>query len=290
KTLLMLEILSRRFFLKLNLSDHRNNQKRSGDFIREEMEKMREEIRNVASTSTAGQNKARQQSDNQTGLNNMLHSRVTKIEFPRFEGEDVRGWLFKCEQFFKVDGVADDQKIKQVKSVKDYIDEYDKLLCRVELSEEQSISFFLAGLQNDVKVAVRMFKPRSLAELYGLTKLQDANLNAMEINNKMPLFPNSRFNGYNSTYPNSPKHVSFPTLNSNWRNRIASPNTAPIRKQLTQRNLKRKGLRIFVFIVIKKYTLGHKCLSQMFSLKVVVDNDEEDIVREAAKEDAKRRC
>ncbi|GKF93223.1 gypsy/ty3 retroelement polyprotein [Tanacetum coccineum] len=166
------------------------------------MEKIREEMRNVASTSTTGQNGARQQSDNQRGLNNMQYSRVTKIEFPRFRGEDVRGWLFKCEQFFKVDGVAEDQKVnlisihlhdialmwhrqfvrlmgdnvpwgayrqailqrfglayddplaeikkvKHVKTVQEYIDEYDKLLCRVELSEEQSISFFLAGLQNE---------------------------------------------------------------------------------------------------------------------------------------------
>nr|GEW12699.1 hypothetical protein [Tanacetum cinerariifolium] len=124
---------------------------------------------------------------------------------------------------------------------------------RVELSEEQSISLFLVGLQNDVEVAVRMFKPRSLVELYGLAKLQKATLNAMKSKNKMPLLPNSRFSGYNSTYPNSPKHVSMPTPNSNWRNMTANSNTAPI--------------------------------SQMFSLEVVVDNDEEDIVWEPTNED-----
>ncbi|GJZ81075.1 gypsy/ty3 retroelement polyprotein [Tanacetum coccineum] len=82
--------------------------------IREETEKIREEIRNVASTSIAGQNgtMARQQGGNQRGLNNMQYSRVTKIEFLRVEGEDVRGWLFKCEQFFKVDGIAKDQSPK----------------------------------------------------------------------------------------------------------------------------------------------------------------------------------
>ncbi|GKE25699.1 putative mitochondrial protein, partial [Tanacetum coccineum] len=81
----------------------------------------------------------------------------------------------------------------------------------VKQCEEQSISFFLAGLQQDVEVAVRMFKPRSLAELYGLAKLQETNLNAMKSKNRMPLLPNSRFNGPNPTYPNSPKPVSFPT-------------------------------------------------------------------------------
>ena len=38
----------------------------------------------------------------------MQYSRVIKIEFPRFGGEDVRGWLYKCEQFFRVDNVPDE--------------------------------------------------------------------------------------------------------------------------------------------------------------------------------------
>ncbi|GJY74661.1 retrotransposable element Tf2 [Tanacetum coccineum] len=100
-----------------------------------------------------------------------------------------------------------------------------KLNTVVELSEEQSISFFLAGLQQDVEVAVRMFKPRSLAKLYGLAKLQETNLNAMKSKNRMPLLPNSR------------------------------------------------------------YVPGHKCPSQMFSLEVVADNDEEEIVWNPVNED-----
>ncbi|GJY34560.1 hypothetical protein Tco_0419029, partial [Tanacetum coccineum] len=53
---------------------------------------------------------ARKQGDNQREMNNMQYSRVTKIQFPKFSGEDVRGWLFKCEQFFKVDEITADQK------------------------------------------------------------------------------------------------------------------------------------------------------------------------------------
>ncbi|GJU29930.1 hypothetical protein Tco_1173519 [Tanacetum coccineum] len=66
---------------------------------------------------------------------NSQFSRVTKIEFPKFRGEDVRVWLFKCEQFFKVDNIAKD--------------------CKIEL-------------------AVRMFNPETLAEVYGLCKLEEA--------------------------------------------------------------------------------------------------------------------
>ena len=45
------------------------------------------------------------------GNQNMSYTRATKIEFPKFGGDDVRGWLYKCEQFFRVDHIPDDQKV-----------------------------------------------------------------------------------------------------------------------------------------------------------------------------------
>ncbi|GJR42385.1 hypothetical protein Tco_1310488 [Tanacetum coccineum] len=93
--------------------------------MREEMEKLMAQMRNATMEAIASGSGAivRPQAEGQRG---MQYHRVTKIEFLRFEGED------------------------------EYIDEFDKLLCRVELCEEQSISFFLAGLQQDVEVAVRI--------------------------------------------------------------------------------------------------------------------------------------
>lgn len=38
-------------------------------------------------------------------------SRLTKIEFPRFGGDDVRGWLLKVEQFFSLDRIREDTKL-----------------------------------------------------------------------------------------------------------------------------------------------------------------------------------
>ncbi|GKA51258.1 retrotransposable element Tf2 [Tanacetum coccineum] len=194
--------------------------------MREEMEKLMAEMRNAAIEATASGSRAmvRPQADRERG---MQYHKVTKIKFPRFGGEDVRGWLFKCEQFFKVDDVADDQKVNLVSiHLHDIALMWHRQFVRLmELSEEQSISFFLVGLQQDVEIAVRMFKPRSLTELYGLDKLQETNLNAMESKNRMPLLPNSR------------------------------------------------------------YVPGHKCPGQMFSLEVVADNDEEEIVWNSVNED-----
>ncbi|GJY29263.1 putative mitochondrial protein [Tanacetum coccineum] len=253
--------------------------------MREEIEKLREEMRNIIITENNGGMGQRQQAEPQRGFNNMQFSRVTKIEFPKFGGDDVRGWLFKCEQFFKVDNIADDQKvnlisihlhdlalmwhrqfvrimgenvgwpvyrhailqrfgldyddplaeikkIKHVKSVQDYIDEYDKLLCRVELSEEQMIT-----------------------ELYGLAKLQEANLNAMRNKTRTPILPTPRFTQSNSPYPNSPKPMQLPAPNATWRNRSTTSNNAP-------------------------------CPSQMYSLEVLASNEENGEEWEEEQEDS----
>ncbi|PKH89637.1 hypothetical protein CRG98_049918, partial [Punica granatum] len=41
-------------------------------------------------------------------------ARIGKLEFPRFSGEGVREWLYRCEQFFEVDMTPDDVKVKLV--------------------------------------------------------------------------------------------------------------------------------------------------------------------------------
>lgn len=41
-------------------------------------------------------------------------TRLTKIEFPKFEGSDLNSWMYKCNQFFDLDNVNDTQKVKLV--------------------------------------------------------------------------------------------------------------------------------------------------------------------------------
>jgi len=39
-------------------------------------------------------------------------SRLSRVDFSKFEGEDVQGWLYKCEQFFEIDVFAKNRKVK----------------------------------------------------------------------------------------------------------------------------------------------------------------------------------
>ena len=37
---------------------------------------------------------------------------LSRVDFPKFDGEDVRGWEYRCDQFFAIDNVADNMKVK----------------------------------------------------------------------------------------------------------------------------------------------------------------------------------
>nr|GEV66920.1 hypothetical protein [Tanacetum cinerariifolium] len=42
------------------------------------------------------------------------YGRLTKFEFPKFYGEDVHGWLYRVNQFFLLDSIPDEQKVRLV--------------------------------------------------------------------------------------------------------------------------------------------------------------------------------
>jgi len=43
---------------------------------------------------------------------NFNFSRLFKVDFPRFDGEDVQGWVYRCQQFFEVEGTLGNLKVR----------------------------------------------------------------------------------------------------------------------------------------------------------------------------------
>lgn len=43
---------------------------------------------------------------------NHYSTRLTKVEFPKFDGNDLKSWLYKCNQFFELDHVSDSHRVK----------------------------------------------------------------------------------------------------------------------------------------------------------------------------------
>ncbi|XP_071704102.1 uncharacterized protein [Rutidosis leptorrhynchoides] len=112
---------------------------------------------------------------------------LTKLDFPKFEGDDVKGWLYRCNQYFTVDHIEDvDKFIKNygpnidwneyqeailkrfITSIEDplgeikklmhtyslqaYNDEFEVLVNKVDITEKQSISWYLTGLQKEIEI------------------------------------------------------------------------------------------------------------------------------------------
>jgi len=77
-----------------------------------EMEQMRElitglsrQVFHIASNSGGSE-------EGSSGNPNHSLLRLARVEFPKFLGEDVQGWIYKCDQFFEIDNVDEDVKVR----------------------------------------------------------------------------------------------------------------------------------------------------------------------------------
>jgi hypothetical protein len=65
-------------------------------------------------------------------------------------------------------------KLHQEGSLEDYKNQFDFLALKVHhLPDEHKLSCFLGGLKNEIRLPVRMFKPKSLVETYFLACIQE---------------------------------------------------------------------------------------------------------------------
>ncbi|GJW10602.1 retrotransposable element Tf2 [Tanacetum coccineum] len=152
----------------------------------------------------------------------------TKVEFLKFSGYDVRGWIFRCEQFFIIDTILDDDQkvwysfndhmaeLKNVKyesSAKEYQDKFDDLLSR----------------KNRIQMGVG-------SDTYGSNSSGN----------------NSSGNNNSNTKP----LLFLPSTTRNWNNK---PTTVPHRRQLTQKEYEEKRVKNLCFYRDKKFVPSQKC-------------------------------
>ncbi|GJV94168.1 retrotransposon protein [Tanacetum coccineum] len=123
------------------------------------------------------------------------YTRLAKLEFPKFSGDDVKGGFVTWEDYKQAilarSSTVTDDPIFELKNLmyetttRAYEDAFDDLLSRIEISEDHAISLFIGGLPVEIAMAVRMFKPRKLADAYCLTNLQETTINAVKKKDKM---------------------------------------------------------------------------------------------------------
>ncbi|XP_042024024.1 uncharacterized protein LOC121771308 [Salvia splendens] len=66
--------------------------------------------------------------------------------------------------------------LKHVSHIRSYIEAFDELNSRAGIEEDQALSVFLSRLVDEIRVPVCMFEPKTLAEAYALSKLQELTI------------------------------------------------------------------------------------------------------------------
>nr|GEY05176.1 reverse transcriptase [Tanacetum cinerariifolium] len=190
--------------------------------------------------------------------------RIGKIEFPKFSGVDVEGWVYRCEHFFAMDETPEGMKLRSISArfsnvmFEDPLEElaslnqtgtlhdlntaFDALLNKVNLTESQAISLYLKALSSDIRGMVKMFRPRNYSN-FNITPPINAS--------KLPLLPNPK-----------PAKTTF-----------TKPNGGP--RRLTSKELEYKRAKGECFWCTEKFVLGHKCPRNRNQVYVFEMEDEE---------------
>ncbi|XP_074298424.1 uncharacterized protein LOC141629301 [Silene latifolia] len=71
--------------------------------------------------------------------------------------------------------------LKQIDNVKTYHDSFDLILSKLNLPPAYALSCFISGLKENIASMVRLLKPKSVQEDYGLAKLLESSL---QLNNQ----------------------------------------------------------------------------------------------------------
>ncbi|PNX71153.1 retrotransposon-related protein [Trifolium pratense] len=175
--------------------------------------------------------------------------------------------------------------IKHTGKIQDYVDQFELPLTHVSLLPEHSLSIFLAGLEQNTQLHVRMFNPTSIAHAANLAKLHEASLPTNQRTSSR-FFPFSKNQGLfikptisSSTTPQSPSTTTNSTF---------SPTTKPLLNLTTHTYFaieiaerRSKGLCMFCD---EQFTPGHQFKHKRSQIMVLELDDDDTMVEEPTEE------
>ncbi|KAJ9176931.1 hypothetical protein P3X46_012192 [Hevea brasiliensis] len=139
----------------------------------------------MTNSTTASSNDSHNQPE---GNRSWFSSKLAKLEFPRFFGDDPMEWFTKVEQFFEYQGTTESQKIfhaelwarfgptkgEDFDEALSKIKQFENLGNRVQgWTQRALVGTFMGGLKPEVADGIRMFKPTSLKEAISLAQMRD---------------------------------------------------------------------------------------------------------------------
>lgn len=284
---------------------------------------IRQQIDQGSPTSNFRQGSNNNRNNNQNNNQNGYATRISKVEFPRFNGKNVREWLYKCDQFFlldetpppsmvrlasiHLDGLAlqwhlnymrqkfdiyppwqqyvadvttrfgdvyEDPlssllKVKHIGKAQDYVDQFELALTQVNLIPEHSLSIFLAGLDHNTQMHVRMFNPTTIAHAANLAKLHEASLSSTQKPlSRFPFYPKNQgiLHKPNTSPPSSSSTNPTPTP--------LPPSQRQTRTYSAHEMAERRAKGLCMFCD-EQFTPGHQLKHKRSQLLVLeIDEDE----------------
>ncbi|KAH9792244.1 hypothetical protein KPL71_004039 [Citrus sinensis] len=215
-----------------------------------------------------------------TGGPQHFQSKVAKLEFPRYSGDDPTEWFNRASQFFEYQESTDDQKVVLAsfhlegeanqwwqwlrRSYQDegkvvtwevFVEElwarfgptdcedFDEALSRVKQT---------GGLKPEISEEIRLFRPRTLKEAISLARMRDEQMTRQRRLLRSPIFNRS------------------PTAQVT--NQRASP-TVPF-KRLSWEEMQKRRSQGLCFNCNEKFSAGHKCIKVQLLILEADDNEE----------------
>ncbi|GKB44027.1 gypsy/ty3 retroelement polyprotein [Tanacetum coccineum] len=200
-------------------------------------------------------------------------SRMGKLEFPKFYGEDVKGWLFR---FVKAHGETVGWDVYE-----------EGILKRFGVVNEDPMAE-LKILRHTTNMKEYQGQFEQLLTQMDITKSQDASLAVIK-QKATPVLPTPKFNNNyyvnrNVAYPNKATIVTTPVPNTQVVTKYpALPSPTP-RKMLSQKEFAEKRAKNQCFYCDKKYVSGHKCEGHVFTLEIRRTRIEECLEKEEEEE------
>ncbi|XP_075088549.1 uncharacterized protein LOC142170516 [Nicotiana tabacum] len=225
-----------------------------------------------------------------------MKHRVTR-DWPRW-GEYVACLYARFGSELFDDPMGDLKDLRQVSSVQDYVDLFDELLTRVELSEEYVVSCFIRGLKPEIGLPGKMLAPRSLAKAISLARIQEQTLIVQKQVFMIPSNPSfstkntPRISSVNPQPSQSNTQIiprfSQPSNKPSNSKTLPSKPTYRNAKRLTPAEMEERRSKGLCYNCDEKYSFGHVCKNrrQLFSMEVEEDLEgveiEQDVMLDSA--------
>ncbi|KAH0746200.1 hypothetical protein KY285_007857 [Solanum tuberosum] len=199
----------------------------------------------------------------------------TNMEFPKYEEGDPLGWILKVEKYFQNYQTPNDCKencgpaefqnpdehlcsIQQTGSVFEYRQEFAKRASHVQTWPEHCLlGVFLSGLKEDLRVDVRIHKPRSVYKAMILA-LEYEGKQGLNQSSKVPAWPSvSRPSSIGTSSPTARESFNFQSSHQPVTRpfqQSSLPKTRPLNSE--QQIRREKGL---YYRCGDKLTPGHHC-------------------------------